>query len=329
MKPLLCLRPPLIRACLAPALLLCFADVQAQPTSPAADPAPVTQENRSARPYVLDITGGMLLHKGQKTEATLANVVGVLRDLFPGANIVLAPELARMKIADLKLRSVEQLSEALEGLRVASGYRFAWRKGWPGGAVDPATGLPVSVDASSLYVLDLGTERDPLTQARRAVEVFNLSGYLIHDGMIDEKQSAACVQEIEHVVNQTLAMLKQGSLAEDDHTDFQFHPGASLLIVIGSPEALDVARKVVTALPGVSLPDARSVAAPRPGVEANPSADAFARRYGLLRSLRQPAPPASNPVTPGTPTPYPSARPYAPEPPAPGPATPGTPAPPR
>jgi hypothetical protein len=151
MKTRLWLRHSALLLCLAatlPSSLRSAQDQQKAPdTAPAVQPTP---QERPASRYALEIVDGTLLHKGHKTEATLANAVDALRDLWPEANIVLAPELAKLKVADLKLRSVGQLQEALEALRVASGYRFEWRQGLPGGAaaIDPATGLPVTARES-------------------------------------------------------------------------------------------------------------------------------------------------------------------------------------
>ncbi|MGA2867513.1 MAG: hypothetical protein ABSF95_23825 [Verrucomicrobiota bacterium] len=329
------------------ALLLCLAATlpsslrSAQDQQKAPDTAPAVQATPQERPasrYALEIVDGTFLRKGHKTEATLANVVDTFRDLWPEANIVLAPELAKLKVADLKLRSVGQLPEALEALRVASGYRFEWRQGWPTGAaaIDPATGLPVTAGESALYVLDLGlgSQGNPGERARRSVEVFNLSGYLQHLGKKDEKEVGDSLHQIEMIVFKTLvnvARLNEDNLPENELLpDFQFHPGASLLIVIGSPDALDVARKIVTALPGVfpaEAPRYGSALAPPTPEEARreearraAAAEALARRYGLRsRPMVEPAPaapplpaPATPPAAPAIPTPPATPAPAAP-----------------
>ena len=184
------------------AALLCLAATlhfncaRAQDPPKAAETGPTAQagtKGGSALAYDLVIEEGLVVaHNGirergrvvSRAEATLANVVGVLREISPEANIVLAPEVSKVIVADLKLHSTHELGEALEALRVASGYRFDWRKGLPNaGRTDPATGLPAEPrmgGESSLYVLDLGinSQGNPLERARRMVEVFNLSGYL-------------------------------------------------------------------------------------------------------------------------------------------------------
>jgi len=94
---------------------------------------------------VLQIVQGALVRNGEKSEATLANVVDALRDIWADANIALAPELSNLRVPDLKLRSTRELGEALEALRVASGYKFQWRKALPNtGSSLTSVGLTVA-----------------------------------------------------------------------------------------------------------------------------------------------------------------------------------------
>ncbi len=298
---------------------------RASETIPAAQPE---AKGRSASPYQLEIGEGFFrlngmtrMDNGRAMEPTLANVVDALRDLWPEANIALAPEVSKLKMADLKLRSAGGLSEALEALRVASGYRFEWRRGLPntgGPMIDPATGLPGPAvgGESSLYILDLGIDpqRNPLERARRMVQVFNMSGYLEHvlaegqnlaingdtqraDGTLAAKTAGEAVNElmkrvnrfgsaasgplgaeeaqnsvrkrvdqnlaeIEKTVLETLDSLGGGNVSDNDRPHFQFHPGTGLLIVTGPPDAIEVARKVVTALAGQSSVGGGSFLAP-------------------------------------------------------------------
>src|SRR5437016_1005463 len=119
--------------------------------------------------YDLEIVDGVLTQSGR--EATLDNVIDALRERYSKANIVLSPGLKKVQILDLKLRT-GSIWEELEAIRVASGGKFEWLgpnspvfsgertpnnpnnmspsafagSASPGasGAVDPATGLPLS-----------------------------------------------------------------------------------------------------------------------------------------------------------------------------------------
>jgi hypothetical protein len=248
-------------------------------------PNAASPETRSAsKSYALEISGGTFLHKGQKSEANLTTLVDALRDLYPKVNIALAPEVARTRIPDLKLHFT-QIEDTLEALRVASGYRFTWRRGnGSAGEVDPATGLP-KPGGSQLYVLDMGIEPPP--PRKRLVEVFNLSGYLQQQGKRDTKDVQDNLTQIEDIVVDTLNMLNKDESVNEAYPSFRFHPGASLLIVAGSPEAIDVARKVLTALPGLTpglvTPNPRPAGLPE-GVTAEQlqtERERFMKRYGL------------------------------------------------
>lgn len=281
---------------------------------------PASQGPRTS-PYLLDISNGTL-HHGNPVPATLGNVVSALREMWPDSNIAVAPDLAGVRIEDLKLRSVTELPDALDALRVASGYRFEWRRNSAAGSMNPATGLPVPGAASqySLYVLDLGLDSQgkPLGHARRIVEAFNMSRYLDErirlgkspvDKATFDQMANECLGQIERIIRQTLESLKGDYLTQSDHPDFQYHPGTGLLIVIGTPEAIDVARKVLTALPGVPAPPpSEAFALSSPGLDPNQQAmmeakrqaarEAFSRRYGLRPSNAPTptgAPSAANP----------------------------------
>jgi hypothetical protein len=215
----------------------------------------------SAAPYALEIMDGKLslanlkgnvnlskrwgAGKTDSVPASLANIIDVLRDLHPEANVVMSPELANIQIADLKLRATS-LDEELEALRVASGNRFVWTKPGvvPMGAVDPATGLPVAaVGAGESTLYSLVPDESGGMTTKRDMEVFNLGSYLAN-----EEDPKTSIEQIEKIILNTLSQLRHKNLAPDEDPDFQFHAGANLLIVIGRQDALEVARKVVSAL---------------------------------------------------------------------------------
>ena len=227
--------------------------------------------------YDIEITEGSLLQSGgRRVEAKLARVVNVLRERHEDANIVVSPILNDLIIDDLKLRAAS-LEDELDALSVASGGAFYWRKGLPpGGAmgqqamagqrayVDPNTGLPLlktllppnappssEERETSLYVL----LPSAVTLEPRQVEAFYLGPYLQNAGKQSDKDVSDSVDRLQEIIYQTLVAMKGDlNLKPNDRPDFKFHSGARLLIVIGSPEAIDVARKVVYALPGQPPP---------------------------------------------------------------------------
>jgi hypothetical protein len=279
----------------------------------------LTRGESNPEGYGLEIIDGALVRagaKGGKLEATLANVVEALRERYTKANIVFPPGLGSLNISDVKLRA-GSLWEELEAIRVASGSRFEWMGpnspffsaqtpfvSMPNtGAIDPSTGLPLDpnrVNNSGLFVL---REMSLTSENERVVEAFNLGPYLEwfrntqsqeSNKTLVEKLIEESVVKVQGMISDTINTLKQGRLTPADQPSFQFHRGANLLIVIGAREAVEVARKVITALPGrpgqVSSPAQGEYGAPGPG--GNPSNDAFRRRYGL-----NPAPPGPAPGT--------------------------------
>jgi len=108
---------------------------------------------------------------------------------------------------------------------------------------------------------------------RRSVEVFNLSGYLQQLPKQDEKAVSENVNMLEVVINQTLEQLKPEGFSDEDgpYPDFQFHRGANLFIVIGPPIAIEVARKVVNALPGQQSGGDRIIIDPATGLPIDPA----------------------------------------------------------
>jgi hypothetical protein len=233
------------------------AQEKSPPTRPVIAPGP---PSAAAPDYTLEIMNGKLSLAQPKVRATLSkrstsgditsvatliSVVDLLRDMHPEANIAMSPELANVKIADLKLRATS-LDDELEALRVASGERFIWTRPGAMAAVDPSTGLSLAraPAQTALYSL-VPNEAGKFAASRRTVEVFNLGPYLQRKGAGRDSS----IKEIEQIILATLRQMK-GEDSADDAPSYQFHSGANLLIVIGQPEALEVARKVLSALEG-------------------------------------------------------------------------------
>jgi hypothetical protein len=276
------------------ALFLAFSPglLHAQANTPPASNAEAVKDASAPHTWELDIAGGVLRRQDGKTApATLATVIGYLRDIWP-ANVVLAPGVGEVRVSDLKLSSF-QWETALEALRVASGEAFTWTRR-PDGAggprsIDPTTGQPVSPASSEsdLYVLTPDPV-GPAARSRRVVEVFNLSGYL--HGQTAERVSDN-LSQIQRIVIDTIEQLHEGAPAPVSRPHFQYHAGSSLLVVIGRPEEVEVARKVVLALPDASA--SRDANPPGPALN-----DQFRRRYGL--------PPAGSGIPQPSPGPNPA-----------------------
>src|SRR5262245_46035753 len=75
---------------------------RATPAKPSPIPAAGGQSAQNPG-YDLVIVDGVLKSLATNATATLVNVVDALRDLYPGANIVLSPNLRDSAVQDLKL----------------------------------------------------------------------------------------------------------------------------------------------------------------------------------------------------------------------------------
>lgn len=240
-------------------LAVCAAILLASPRpANAADAKPTPSPAPSQQHWELLISQGALQRPdGAAHPATLRNVVDYLVELHP-ANVVLAPTLGDIEIQNLKLAGFRWES-ALEALRIASGNQFVWAVQGAAAETDPASGAParpVYRDVSDLYVL----EPDPATAHRASggvVEVFNLGGYLQGKGQ-DSAQVSLALEELRLILSESLRQVRESSGLGGPEVapSIRFHERANLLVLVGTAEQVDVARKIILALPGATASQA-------------------------------------------------------------------------
>ena len=229
---------------------LAFAAVLALPPAPAR-----AQTNDPAKPqtnapvqFDLEIQNGNLLtpipgnpRRNRNTDANLGNIVELLREMHPEANIVMDQEVAGNHVYSLRIHA-SLLTDELEAIRVASGGCFNWR------IFDPQSAKQLFILVPSDKFLQ---EQAKEKSARRSpeVEVFNFSSYFAQhreSGMDDAKFLAFKEQTIDKtkdIIRQTLA-----SFDPQDTMNFQFHQGANLLVVTGTLDEIYVAKKIINAM---------------------------------------------------------------------------------
>ena len=81
----------------------------------------------------------------------------------------------------------------------------------------------------------------------RQSQVFNLTDYLNPDGKADDKTIHEKLASLTDIIYKTLKDLDP-AFSDAVQPHYQFHEGANLLVVIGTPEDLTVANQVVNAL---------------------------------------------------------------------------------
>lgn len=169
--------------------------------------------------------------------ATIDNLGKYLRAVDPSLNIVLSPEVGNLKIANLKLNTrfpqsiVQAVSVASDGVIVG-----------PMGRGDIGFGGFRGAERSLTFIANRPRESKP------SVEVFNLSGYIQTLGKVDDEIIREKIDDLQRLTRSTL--VDDMRLSPEDQPNFKYHPGTKLLIVVGKSEAIDLARKIINALPG-------------------------------------------------------------------------------
>lgn len=210
-------------------------------------PAPARSQTNSSVQYDLEIENGgvRISQEPGFAQADLNTIVKLLRDKHPEANIAMSPELVVVQVSDLKLRAAS-LEEELEALKVASGDKFTWFANHYSSNASPPL---FSLEPSELFSREkFLKENAPSPKSQVQVEVFNFSSYFDYhreSGTDDAKLQAFKQQTIEKtkdIIRETLADFGAVTMK------FQFHPGANLLVVTGSQDEINIARKIINAM---------------------------------------------------------------------------------
>ncbi|MGB0582643.1 MAG: hypothetical protein ACPGVU_23400 [Limisphaerales bacterium] len=178
----------------------------------------------------------MLLDEIMFEDVSVRDVVEYLRNerVTSGLNFIVAEEIAEEPI-NLQLRRVtfEQLIAAVEIATAGSVV------------------IEAVAGAGNLYHVKPGKEIQP--QAEPVLSVFNLSKFLA--GKKDE-DAAKSLEELHQTVDIAFEMLANAQRAAGKRSgmrqkvESKFHPGTKLMIVIGTPDDVEVFREVVGQLTG-------------------------------------------------------------------------------
>ena len=213
---------PIAAVCIALALSLSSATAQ-KGTPPA-----TTQH------YALEVTAeGFLIHDGKETSPTLGHAIDILRQQHPELTFALSPGLSEVRLSELKLRA-DDVDQTLEALRLACGNRFVFAA---------PSHMPDKPDSMrTLYLL----QGDEPRNRRRTVEAFNLGPWIASAASQKEKEKR--LDQLTELINLTMEKLKQSPLDPAERPETMFHMDANIIVVIGSPDAIEVVGKLVRAL---------------------------------------------------------------------------------
>ena len=228
---------------------LAFAAALALPPAPARAQTndPAKAQTNSPVQFDLEIQNGKLLmpgpdHSHGNADANLGNIVELLREKHPEANIVMVQKVAGNRVDFLKMHA-GRLTDELEALRVASGGCFDLR------VFDPSSAKKLYILEPSEKMLRAQAEEEESARRPPEVEVFNFSAYFnqhrdsgMDDGHFQILQNET-IDKTKDIIRQTLA-----SFEPQDKMNFQFHPGANLLVVTGTQAEINIARKIINAM---------------------------------------------------------------------------------
>ncbi len=271
--------------------------------------------------------GDITMPDGSHKPATLANVTEVIRQYFPSANLILigTADVALDNVTlhwNIDARSFSQLGSVLQALAGSSDNQFAVAmqdKGFTFVLARPETGNGEA--QRHVGVFNVAPQRDPAFASLEA-ELRNAEGkvaelsqkYLERNPLmldaqshvdrvkkqlqqLTARQTSAIDTRLKEIQSSVLETLHD--LGKNDKPTFRFHPNTSLLIVIGSDEAIGITGKIVTAMGGSSVGDpGQAEATPEP--TAGPADQAQA---APSPSPDEPAPPQPAPSAEAAPAP--------------------------
>jgi hypothetical protein len=194
----------------------------------------------------------------------MGGAVKALREIYPSATFAIDPRVADVLVTDLIVRADDPMTD-LEALQTSCGGRFSI-------AHDPNPNMSGAVPGrDELYKIEYNnsTESKPSKGEDRKIECFNLTHYLDREKALNKDETNSnkgqggglgammmgrnathaevAVARLQDIIQQTLADFDP-TAANQLH--FRFYSEAQLLIVIGPERAIDVAAKVIQALPG-------------------------------------------------------------------------------
>jgi hypothetical protein len=212
---------------------------------------PVATEEKASAPMIEHFkveTGSVWERKQQRWAevgpATVGNAVKALRDIYPEVTLAVDPHVAAVPVTDLVVHAKDAAID-LSALRTACGNKFDIDH-------DGTKTAFYSLEANNLTF-----GHDPSMPEDRAIECFNLTGYLTQVTTPTPEEMASGQDKRTMKTDKAVAELQD--ILRDAIQSFdpalpqphcKFYTDAQLLIVIGSQRAIDVAAKVICALPG-------------------------------------------------------------------------------
>ena len=226
--------------------------------------------------FDLEVSGNHFVRAPGDTKgpiATVGTLVTLLQEKVTNFNAIQSAGVSEVPLNNFKLREVNiptvlnilpSITDNKVQARTLVGGRG--RRGGPGAQVLVGPGMPTG----AVYMLepvppaltstDAGSSSGSSAPAApdapaRQMAVFNINNYLAdlaRHGKTDEKAIGSELMDVETMIGDSLERLKGSPLAPDERPQFEVHYGAGIVVVIGSARAIDVATKIIRALPGAA-----------------------------------------------------------------------------
>ncbi len=234
--------------------------------------------------FDLEVFGGHIVRSPGDTKgpiATVGSLVNFLQEKVTNFNAIESAGVSEVPMNNFKLRAVNvvtvlnilpSITDNKVQARTIVGARG--RRGGQGGAGAPGGPVGPGMQAGAVYMLELippapapsfqeklqtavnnavnGAPAGSDSDARQ-MAVFNINNYLAdlaRHGKTDEKAFGIELMGVETIIGDSLERLKGSPLTPEERPQFEVHYGAGIVVVIGSAKAIDVATKIINALPG-------------------------------------------------------------------------------
>lgn len=169
-------------------------------------------------------------------EATLQEAADFLAKQFEGANFVVPPNVARLRVT-VKLRNVT-LDQALQAIAFATENR-----------------LQINQVAENVHGFSIADGQPGSAPDERAMcRIFSLASAPAFIGIAPDKVNKM-VTELNETLENAINMLRRAEPTSTVETPpLQFHPSTKLLIAVGKPAELAIVEQLVMALGGGGSP---------------------------------------------------------------------------
>jgi hypothetical protein len=186
-------------------------------------------------------TGKSWAYVGDATVGTAAKAFGLL---YPNATIAADPSVAKEKVPDLIIKAGDLQTE-MKILKLCCGSEFdvEFLGIMSTGGQISATNYGKWVNSGAWGFVPFGGARTNASPTDRAIQCFNLTGYLMTRASDKKGQAQEAVKKLQTIIVE--AIKAYDPAISPPH--FQFYADGPLFIVIGPTNAIEISAKIIHA----------------------------------------------------------------------------------